>query len=98
MGDCQLMSLSHLIILGIVILIVVPPEKLPELMRNLGRMISDFKRQTNGLFSEVKDEFRDVKKDITSDIKLTPEDMLKKLSDKDKPVEKDKPQNSNEST
>ena len=75
------MSLSHLVILGLVILIVVPPEKLPELMRNLGRLINDIKRQTNGIFSEVKDEFKDVKKDITSDIKLTPDDMLKKLNE-----------------
>lgn len=86
------MSLSHMIILGIVILLVVPPEKLPELMRNLGRLINDIKRQTSGLFSEVNDEFKNVKKDITSDIKLTPEDMLKKLGDKDT-----KPPSSNES-
>lgn len=76
------MSLSHIIILGIVILLVVPPEKLPELMRTLGRLINDIKRQTNGLFSEVKNEFQDVRKDITADIKLTPDDMLKKLNEK----------------
>ncbi len=78
------MSLSHMIILGLIILVVVPPEKLPELMRNLGRFINDIKRQTNGIFSEVKDELKSVKTDITSDIKLTPDDMLKKLNEQKK--------------
>ncbi len=69
------MSLSHLVILGIIILVVVPPEKLPEIMRNLGRFINDLKRQTNGVFSELTE-------DLKKDIKLTPEDMLKRLSEK----------------
>lgn len=69
------MSMSHLIILGIVILLVVPPDKLPEIMRNIGRLVSDFRRQTRGIFSDVTDEFRDMKS-------LTPEDMRKKIEDK----------------
>ncbi len=73
------MSLSHLIILGIIMLIVIPPEKLPEIMRNLGRFVNDLKRQTNGIFTEIK-------KDLTPDIRLTPADMLKKLNDKNETV------------
>lgn len=68
------MSLSHIIILGIIILIVVPPEKLPEIMRNIGRFIGDLKRQTNGVFSEITS-------DIKKDVKLTPEDMFKKITE-----------------
>lgn len=71
------MSLSHLIILGIIILIAVPPEKLPEIMRNIGRFLGDLKRQTNGIFSEIN-------QDIKKDIKLTPEDMLKKITESKK--------------
>ena len=71
------MSLSHLIILGIIILIAVPPEKLPEIMRNIGRFLGDLKRQTNGIFSEIT-------QDIKKDIKLTPEDMLKKITESKK--------------
>jgi Sec-independent protein translocase protein TatA len=68
------MSISHLIILGIIILIAVPPEKLPEIMRNIGRLIGDLKRQTNGIFSEIST-------DLKKDIKLTPQDMLKKITE-----------------
>ncbi len=81
------MSISHLIILGIVILLVVPPDKLPEIMRNLGRLVNDFKRQTSGIFSEVSDELKDVKSQITSDVKLTPDDMRKKIADKNSDVD-----------
>lgn len=74
------MSLSHLVLLGIIILIVVPPEKLPEIMRNLGRFINDLKRQTDGVFSEITS-------DLKKDIKLTPEDMLKRLTETPRPPE-----------
>jgi sec-independent protein translocase protein TatB len=80
------MSLSHLIILGIVMLVVIPPEKLPEIMRNIGRFVNDLKRQTNGIFTEVNKEFTDIKKDLTPEIRLTPSDMLKKLNDKNETV------------
>ena len=48
------MSLSHIIILGIVLVIAVPPEKLPELMRNLGRLFNDLRRNTSGVWDEIK--------------------------------------------
>lgn len=48
------MSLSHIIILGIVLIIAVPPEKLPELMKNLGRFFNDLRRNTSGVWDEIK--------------------------------------------
>ncbi len=48
------MSLSHIIILGIVLVIAVPPEKLPELMKNLGRLLNDLRRNTSGVWDEIK--------------------------------------------
>lgn len=75
-----------MIILGVVILLVVPPEKLPEIMRNIGRFVNDLKRQTSGIFTDVTGEFKDLKKDLTPDIRLTPNDMLKKLNEKNETV------------
>ena len=80
------MSLSHIVILGIIMLIVIPPEKLPEIMRNFGRLINDLKRHTSGLFTDVTGEFKDIKKDLTPGIRLTPADLLKKLNDKNETV------------
>ena len=81
------MSLSHLIILGIILLIVIPPEKLPEIMRNIGRFVNDLKRQTDGIFKEVNSEFKNIQKDLAPpNIRMTPADMLKKLNDKNETV------------
>lgn len=68
-------------------LIVIPPEKLPEIMRNLGRFVNDLKRQTDGIFNEVNSEFKNIKKDLAPpNVSLTPADMLKKLNDKNETV------------
>lgn len=50
------MSFSHLVILGIILIVVIPPEKLPEVMRNIGRMFNDLRRSTAGVFDELKKE------------------------------------------
>lgn len=50
------MNLSHMIIVGIIILIVVPPEKLPQVMRTLGSLINDIRRQTSGVWENLKNE------------------------------------------
>jgi Sec-independent protein translocase protein TatA len=48
------MSLSHMIILAIVVLVVVPPEKLPEVMRTVGSLFNDIRRQTSGIWDDLK--------------------------------------------
>ena len=50
------MSFTHMLILGVIALIVIPPEQLPELARQLAKLIYDLKRSTAGLFDELKQE------------------------------------------
>ena len=50
------MSFSHLVILGIILIIVIPPEKLPEVMRNIGRLFNDLRRSTSGVWDDLKKE------------------------------------------
>ena len=50
------MSFSHLVILGIILIVVIPPEKLPEVMRNIGRMFNDLRRSTSGVWDDLKKE------------------------------------------
>ena len=61
------MSLSHLIILGVIALIVIPPEKLPELARQLAKMIYELKRSADQVLGELK-----------QDAIFKPEDILDK--------------------
>lgn len=60
------MSLSHLIILGIIALIVIPPDKLPEVARQLARILNELKRSTSGIWDDIK-----------RDAAFRPEDLLK---------------------
>lgn len=50
------MSLSHLIILGVIALIVIPPDKLPELARQLAKFIYELKRSADQIMGEIKQE------------------------------------------
>lgn len=48
------MSIGELVIIGIIILLVVPPEKLPGLARDIGRFLNDIRRNTSGVWEELK--------------------------------------------
>ena len=48
------MSIGELVIIGIIILLVVPPEKLPGLARDFGRFLNDIRRNTSGVWEELK--------------------------------------------
>ena len=50
------MSFTHMIILGIIALIVIPPEKLPELARQIARFISELKNSADQIMGDLKRE------------------------------------------
>jgi Sec-independent protein translocase protein TatA len=45
-----------MIILGIIALIVIPPEKLPEVARQVARFISELKNSADQIMGELKQE------------------------------------------
>ncbi len=63
------MSFSHLLILGIIAVIVIPPEKLPEVARKVARFLGELRRMSSGIFD-------DLQKDPGPQLK--PEDNLKR--------------------
>lgn len=67
------MSLSHLLILAVVALVVVPPDKLPEFARQIARLLGDIRRSTSGIWDDLKHEAL-----------LKPEDLLKHHANKSK--------------
>ncbi len=62
-----------MIILGFIALIVIPPEKLPEMARQLARLINELKRSTAGIWDDLK-----------QDAILKPEDFLKQKKNEPK--------------
>lgn len=62
------LGFSEILVLGVLALILLGPEQLPDLARKLGRFINDLKRTTDGL----KDEFHNSginPKNLLEDIK-----------------------------
>lgn len=55
-----------MILLAIIALIVIPPDKLPDAARQLARFINDLKRNTAGIWDDLK-----------KDAAFKPEDLLK---------------------
>lgn len=55
-----------MIILALVAIIVIPPEKLPEVARNVARFLNDIRRSTSGVWDDIK-----------KDAMLKPEDLMK---------------------
>ncbi len=50
--------MSELILLGVLALILIGPQQLPEVARTLGRFINDLKRSAEGLTEDIKQQAR----------------------------------------
>lgn len=66
-----------MIILGIIALVVIPPEKLPEVARQLARFINDLRRSTSGIWD-------DLKHDVKQNANIKPENSVHKTVDENK--------------
>jgi sec-independent protein translocase protein TatB len=60
-----MLSIPHLIIIFIVALVIFGPEKLPELARNLGKLMAEFRRTTNDLRGTFETHLRDLEREAT---------------------------------
>jgi TatA/E family protein of Tat protein translocase len=58
-----MLSIPHLIIIFVVALVVFGPEKLPELARNLGKMMAEFRRATGELRNTFEGHMQDLERE-----------------------------------
>jgi sec-independent protein translocase protein TatB len=59
-------SVPHLIIIFVVVLIVFGPEKLPDLARNLGKIMGEFRRATGDLRSTFDEHMREIEREAST--------------------------------
>jgi TatA/E family protein of Tat protein translocase len=64
-------SVAHLVIIFVVALIVFGPEKLPDLARNIGKVMGEFRRATGDLRSTFESHMRDLERE--ADLRKTRE-------------------------
>src|SRR5579863_10146739 len=67
-----MLSIPHLIVIFIVALVVFGPEKIPELARNLGKIMAEFRRVTGDLRSTFEGHLRDLEREADSRRIATP--------------------------
>jgi sec-independent protein translocase protein TatB len=53
------LGFSELILLGVIALIFIGPDQLPEMARTLGRLLNEFKRASTDFQSSLTDTFKD---------------------------------------
>jgi sec-independent protein translocase protein TatB len=61
-AGCELFGISHIVIVFIVALLVFGPEKLPELARQLGRALSDFRRASMDFRRMMEEELQELER------------------------------------
>jgi TatA/E family protein of Tat protein translocase len=58
-----MLSIPHLIIIFVVALVVFGPEKLPELARNLGKVMAEFRKATGDLRNTFEGHLQDLERE-----------------------------------
>ena len=56
------MSFPHLIVIAVIALVVLGPEKLPQVARTLGKAMAEFRRITGDFRSTVENEMREIER------------------------------------
>ena len=58
-----MLSIPHLVVIFLVALVIFGPQKLPELARNLGRIVGEFRRATNDLRGTFEEHMRELERE-----------------------------------
>jgi sec-independent protein translocase protein TatB len=58
-----MLSIPHLIVIFVVALVIFGPEKIPELARNLGKVMAEFRRATGDLRNSFEGHLRDLERE-----------------------------------
>ena len=58
-----MLSIPHLIVIFVVALVIFGPEKIPELARNLGKVMAEFRRATGDLRNTFEGHLRELERE-----------------------------------
>jgi sec-independent protein translocase protein TatB len=68
-----MLSIPHLVVIFLIALIVLGPEKLPQVARVLGKVMADFRRITTDFRIQIEDEMREMERHTRVQQMSTPE-------------------------
>lgn len=67
------LGVPEMIFIFLLALLIFGPRKLPELGRNLGKALAEFRRASNELRATVEDEMRNLEQDVKEAERRAPE-------------------------
>jgi sec-independent protein translocase protein TatB len=75
------LSFTHIMVVGIVALIVLGPERLPGVARTAGNLYREWKRISGGLEAEVREVFSDFAEPFTGSVNETKDAFASPIAD-----------------
>lgn len=75
------LSGSEIVVILLLALIVLGPEKLPEAIRRFGRVYGELKRMSTGFQSELKNAFDEPMREIRETTQLAKDAVMKPVKD-----------------
>jgi sec-independent protein translocase protein TatB len=57
-----MLSMTHMVVLFVVVLVIFGPHKLPELARGLGKLMAEFRKASTDFKSAFEQEMRDIER------------------------------------
>ena len=82
-------GMPELIIILVIALIIIGPNKLPDLARALGKGMAEFKKATNEIKEnlDVDNELRSINEEITGSVNeiINPPEPVEKITEADEP-------------
>lgn len=60
-----MLSIPHLIVIFVIALVIFGPEKLPELARNAGKLMAEFRRATSDIRGTFETHMRDLEREAS---------------------------------
>ena len=75
------LSGSEIVVIVLLALIVLGPEKLPDAIRKFGRVYSEVRKISNGFQSEFKNAFDEPMRELRETAQMTRDAVMKPLQD-----------------
>ncbi|MEY3619564.1 MAG: putative Sec-independent protein translocase protein TatB [Actinomycetota bacterium] len=75
------MSGSEIVVIVLLALIVLGPEKLPEAIRRFGRVYGELKRMSNGFQSEFRNAFEEPMREFRETAQLTKDAVMRPMNE-----------------
>lgn len=90
------LSGSEIVVILLLALVVLGPDKLPDAIRRFGRIYGELRKMGTGFQSEFRNAFEEPLKELRETAQLTRDAVMNPLDEATKPAEAAEPNNSAE--